>query len=102
MIKDNFLFFWKQYKRNFYYPFFPRLEICNELPEKYKCLKNPVAVFEDDINRIVIIDKYDCFAVRFHEYGHWFIWRVGVFLDGIWELFWWGLSIRSLFIKEIR
>jgi len=98
MIIENFRFFWTRYIRNFYYPFFPLLEICDSLPEEYSHLKEPVALFEGDKNRIVIIKKYDCIAVRGHEYGHWFIWRIGVFLDGIWELLWWGLSLRSLFI----
>lgn len=47
-------------------------------------------------NQIVIDKKYDCYLIRLHEYGHWLNARIYLFIDAIWELIWWGLSVRNI------
>ena len=61
-----------------------------------------VGYFDWRTGAIWIKDGTDCWFVRFHEYGHWFFWRLHHVADALWELPWWGLSIRSLFIKKIQ
>ena len=100
-MKDNFLFFWRNYSANLYKPQFPCVEFHEALPEEYRAYPEIVAVFEAEYNCIIIF-RNDCWAVRIHEYGHWFIWRIFQFFDAIWELLWWGLSIRALFIRKAK
>lgn len=51
-------------------------------------------------NTITIWVEQDCRALRFHEYGHWFIEWMHDLLNDLWEVPWWRLKIRELFRKE--
>jgi hypothetical protein len=59
-----------------------------------------VGYFDWRTGAIWIRDGETSWAVRWHEYGHWAFWRLHHLLDALWELPWWGLGMRRLFIKK--
>lgn len=102
-IKDNFKFFYDHYLPSLYKLWLPVVVVVDEPTEEFQGCNELVGVFAQRKNGspvIIIIRKHNCFSVRCHEYGHWFFWRVYLFVDALWELPWWGLSIRELFIKR--
>lgn len=58
-----------------------------------------VAVYEHGFNRITIKSGCDNWGIRFHEYGHWFFATAYDFLDEAWEVLWWHLRVRQLFVN---
>ncbi|MGD0022624.1 MAG: hypothetical protein ABSC54_10020 [Smithellaceae bacterium] len=50
-------------------------------------------------DHIIILKEFDCLPLRLHEYGHWFNRLIFSILETFWEFPWWGLGLRSVFIK---
>ena len=101
---SNWEFFWEHYSPSIYKLWFPVIKLIdNPTPDFEGCLE-PIAVFiqnkETHLPEIIILRGHNCFGVRLHEYGHWFLWRSYIAVDALWEFFWWGLSLRNLFIKK--
>lgn len=67
-----------------------------------KRYKEAIGYYECEDNSIFVLKKFDCLAIRLHEYGHWVIVVVYFLLEVFWEFLWWGCSIRELFIKKVR
>lgn len=65
-----------------------------------KSHKEAWAYYNQDEVEVVILKEKDCPALRLHECGHWLNVCVYFALEVIWEFFWWGLGIRSLFDKR--
>lgn len=45
--------------------------------------------------RIVVLPAASWWTIA-HEYGHWAVWRLGEWLDALWEVPWWALRLRRL------
>lgn len=95
--------FWKKYSLKWLYiPWLPTVCIVENQEDdvQLKAYKESVAYYNPDENKIILLKDADCFALRFHEYGHWFNKRLYHFLDAVWEFPWWALGVRSLFVKR--
>lgn len=82
------------YKKYFHPP------IVAVLPERDDYLmKYPEAwaYYEPDKREMRILQEHNCTAVRLHEYGHWLNACIYFVLEIVWEFFWWGIGIRSIF-----
>lgn len=95
--KSNWSFFCsllESYKPYFRRPKVKVLETRNEYLERYP---TTWAYYDPDKRTMVILQEHDCLAVRAHEYGHWVNACIYFALEIIWEFFWWGCGLRSMF-----
>lgn len=87
----------KMYQKYFVPPKVMILEERNEYLEKYP---DAWGYYEPEERVMRILKEFDCIPVRIHEYGHWINACVYFVLEIIWEFFWWGLGLRSIFKKR--
>jgi hypothetical protein len=100
----NFQFYRTYWMKYLYILHLPNIEILNNRDDDelnlLKAHREAVAYYSADENKIKILKEFDCLAIRIHEYGHWANERLRLFLDAVWEFPWWGLGIRSFFVKK--
>lgn len=104
-MSSDFALFWKWAFDNLWRLYLPSIENWNDHPKVWPEARaeGAAGLFDPNTNTIYLRPEYlRNWGLIAHEYGHWLFYRIHLWLDAAWEIPWWALSGRRLFLGKLR